>query len=103
MVALYKASCPCGFEQENLRQGDRPDVEYFRFDIHLCSECNKLFDCWDCYCDISPPVQTFCPECEEEPLVSYTYNDDFDKIKHLCPHCHQETMSFITNGEWVEK
>ena len=102
MVSLFKASCPCGLEQDGLRQGYKTDYKIFRFDIHFCRSCNRLFDCWDEDSIHGRPEQTICPHCDEEPEESYSFRYDFDKVKHPCPRCKQQTMTFTKSGEWAD-
>lgn len=103
MVTLYKASCPCGFEQDGLRHGYKPDYKIFCFDIHYCDDCKKLFHCWDEDPIHGPPSQTICPDCDEEPIESYSYITDFSQKKHECPKCKQLTLTFTATGEWTEQ
>lgn len=97
MGTVYKATCPCGFEQFKLLQGHGMDAINYNFEIFQCDDCDALFNY-----ELEQPVDSLfkplrCPECKGH--LSWLGGQP-DKQEHLCPECHQNELVMTVIQLW---
>ncbi|MDH5179101.1 MAG: hypothetical protein OEZ39_02485 [Gammaproteobacteria bacterium] len=97
MGTIYKASCPCGFEQFKLLQGRGLDRNAGSLEIFQCEGCHALING-----EVDQSVDSLfepipCPDCKG---TLHRMGGDADQHAWYCPECHEETLTLTIIGLW---
>lgn len=98
MGTIYKATCPCGFEQFKLLQGHgMGGGQTSSFEIFQCDECHTLanYELNHEVDSLFEPVP--CPDCKGSLM---RLGGQPDQQTHFCPECHELTLVMAIIRLW---
>jgi len=100
MGSILQASCPCGYQSENIFSGSGMMPNPNPALPGLCSHCKEIVTV------NTGKRKLRCPKCGQQPKLIELYDPNglderFDgSACHLCPRCGKVSLRFEFCGVW---